>query len=105
MEFSYMRALLEEVRMELTAVFEHGFHLHEQQEQALAAYGEQLQSAGLQQGAQCLQNFCGELRRARLDPGWSAEEAARVFARLWKYISLCRRRLEYFQAAAQLRGE
>lgn len=102
MEFSYLRAILEDLRLELGVVFEHGLAHAERQEQNLRTCAGRLAENGMEIGAGMVDALCGQLARSRLDARWQSGEAAALFARIWKYVGICLRRLEFLEAEANL---
>lgn len=102
MEFSYLRVVLEDLRLELGVVFEHGLAHAERQETALRACAGRLTESGMEMGAGMINALCDQLSRSRLDAHWLPEQAATQFAHIWKYTSLCLRRLEFLEAEFNL---
>lgn len=68
--YQSMRTLLEEARLELGALFEHGLAGAGHREESLAACGERMSQGGLEAGAALVADLCAQLAISRLDPRW-----------------------------------
>lgn len=101
-EYAMLRSLLEEVGEELGVIFEHGLSQGGRQEGALRTLGERMDRCGLLKGADLAGELCGQLAAARLDTRWEPGEAAILYAGLWRYLTLCLRRLEFLEARARI---
>lgn len=102
MEYTALRGLLEDVQLELTALFEHGLTGAGHRESSLRACSERMTHYGLTQGAALTDKLCNQLAASRLDVRWEADTATGLLAQLWGYIGLCLRRLEFLEAKAAL---
>lgn len=94
--------LLEDLRLELGAIFEQGLAQSGRREEALRQLGGRMSQLGLVRGGQLADSLSGQLARSRLDSDWQPGEAARLYSRLWRYTTLCLRRLDYLEARANL---
>ncbi|MDR3296404.1 MAG: hypothetical protein LBT26_11370 [Clostridiales Family XIII bacterium] len=102
MEFSILRDLLNDARTEMGDVFSGGLTQGERGEASLRAMGKRLNGAGLRSGARLLDALCDALAQARVDTAWSADDALRIFAQIWDYLTVCLGRLDYMEAKASL---
>lgn len=102
MIFTWMRDILAEAFFQLESLFEQGLEGSQSREAALEELEKSLTGCGLDRGGQLAGELREALRQGRTAARWNPEQAARSYASLWRYCSLCQGRLEFLEAKASL---
>ena len=102
MEYKLIRGIIDDLRFELTGLFEQGFSQNARQEAALRELAAKLCEYGFSEGGRLLAVLCDELAGLRAQLGQNGESAAILLAQLWQYSGHCLRRLELAEASAAL---
>ena len=103
MAYKYMRELLGDIRYSLSTTFEHGFNYFPDVNE-FARLQQQMEQAGLVDGATRIKALLEELLKPRIDLHWTAQKAVAQFSFLWEYVRLCERRLAYLEAEESIKA-
>lgn len=95
----YMKSFLDEVIYEMETVFEHGLTNSSGFADRFYIFADTMQKMGMQQGSTLCKKVADSLNESRFE---TTTQHTETFAGLWKYLELCRDKLEYYHIKTTL---